>query len=176
MRKLIAAALLLASSAALAQDSGGPSYAPDGKLAFPADYREWIYLSTDFDLSYAESAPPNTHVFGNVFVNREAYAAFRKTRTWPDKTMLVLELRAAGADNPFNKRGQYQSAGAPAGLELHVKDQAKGGWNFYAFGRDRAPAAALAKTASCFACHQEHGVIDTTFTQFYPTLADPAAK
>ena len=173
MRRLAIAALFFASSAALAQDAAAPAYAPDGKLLFPADYREWIYLSTDFDLSYAESAPANTHVFGNVFVNRQAYAAFRETKTWPDKTVLVLELRAAGPDNPFNKRGQYQSAGAPAGLELHVKDAGKGGWNFYGFGPNLAPAAALPKTASCFACHQEHGVVDTTFTQFYPTLAEP---
>ena len=90
--------------------------------------------------------------------------------------MLVLELRAAGADNPLNKRGQYQSGGAPAGLELHVKDAAKGGWNFYQFGPAHAPAAAMAKTASCFACHQNNGAADTTFTQFYPTLAEPGAK
>jgi len=35
---------------------------------------------------------------------------------------------------------------------------------------------AMAKTASCFACHQNNGAADTTFTQFYPTLAEPGAK
>src|SRR5665213_4192903 len=132
MRRLAAAAFLFASSAALAQDAA-PAYAPDGRMSFPAGYREWIYLSTDFDLSYAAGLPPNSHVFGNVFVNRDAYAAFRKTRTWPDKTVLMLELRQAGGDNPLNKRGQYQGSGAPLGIEVHVKDEAKGGWGFYGF-------------------------------------------
>jgi len=171
MRRLSLVAILFTVSAALAQDAAVPSYAPDGKLLFPADYREWVWLSTDFDLSYADSVPPNSHVFGNVFVSRAAYTAFRKTKAWPDKTMLVLELRGAGGDNPLNKRGQYQ-AGAPLGIELHVKDAAKDGWNFYGFNAAHAPAQALPKSAACFACHEQHGAKDTTFTQFYPTLAE----
>ena len=33
----------------------------------------------------------------------------------------------------------------------------------------------MPQTASCYSCHQEHGVVDTTFVQFYPTLM-PIAK
>jgi len=172
MRHLTVAALLFAMPViAVAQDAA-PSYTADGKLNFPAGYREWIWLSTDFDLSYGDSVQPGSHTFGNVFVDRAAYAAFRKTKVWPDKTMMVLELRGAGGDNPLNKRGQYQS-GAPMGLELHVKDSAKGGWGFYGFNAaTRAPAALLPKTASCYACHEKNGASDTTFTQFYPSLAE----
>ena len=36
-----------------------------------------------------------------------------------------------------------------------------------------APATALPKTAACFSCHQDNAETDTTFTQFYPTLAIP---
>jgi hypothetical protein len=168
-RRFAIAALLFSATAALAQDAA-PAYAPDGKLLFPTNYREWIYLSSDFDLSYSSSVPPNTHVFGNVFVNRAAYEAFRKTKAWPNGTMLVLELRGAGADNPLNKRGQYQAG--IAGVELHVKDAAKGGWGFYEFNPAHVPAQALPKTAACFACHEKNGVSDTTFTQFYPTLSE----
>jgi hypothetical protein len=25
-------------------------------------------------------------------------------------------------------------------------------------------------TANCYACHQQHAAVDTTFVQFYPTL------
>jgi hypothetical protein len=25
-------------------------------------------------------------------------------------------------------------------------------------------------TASCYSCHEQHGAVDTTFVQFYPTL------
>ena len=31
------------------------------------------------------------------------------------------------------------------------------------------PAVLLPATADCYACHQAHGAVDTTFTQFYPT-------
>ena len=30
-------------------------------------------------------------------------------------------------------------------------------------------------SADCYACHKEHGAVDTTFVQFYPTLL-PIAK
>ena len=177
MRRLVIATLLFASSTALAQapQKAAPAYDPEARLLFPTDYREWIYLSSDFDLSYAEGLPPNTHIFGNVFVDRDAYAAFQKTKAWPDRTMLLLELRPAGGDNPLNKRGQYQ-AGPPAAIEMHVKDASKGGWGFYAFDNAHAPAQLLPRSASCYACHEQHAATDTTFTQFYPTLAEAAVK
>jgi acyl carrier protein phosphodiesterase len=30
-------------------------------------------------------------------------------------------------------------------------------------------------TASCYSCHKDHGAVDTSFVQFYPTLM-PVAK
>ena len=162
----IAACLLLVGTAASAQ----PAYTPDGKLLAPADYRAWIFLTAGFDLSYAEGPARTSHVFGNVFVDRPSYAAFVKTGAWPDKTMFVLEDRAGSAADPLVKQGQFQ-AGPVTGMELHVKDAGHGGWAFYSIGRDGGPAAMIAKTAGCYSCHLEHGQIDSTFTQFYPTLA-----
>ena len=86
------------------------------------------------------------------------------------REVFVLESRAGSADDPLVKRGEFQ-AGPPMGLETHVKDAAKGGWAFYGFGRDGGPAAMIAKTASCYSCHQDHAQTDTVFTQYYPTLA-----
>jgi len=28
----------------------------------------------------------------------------------------------------------------------------------------------IPRSASCYSCHSEHGAVDTTFVQFYPTL------
>jgi hypothetical protein len=28
----------------------------------------------------------------------------------------------------------------------------------------------MPQTANCYSCHQDHGAVDTTFVQFYPTL------
>ena len=63
------------------------------------------------------------------------------------------------------------------GVEFHVRDAArfKGGWGFFATSGGTKPAALLPATAACYACHQDHGAVDTTFTQFYPT-AKPIAE
>ena len=38
-----------------------------------------------------------------------------------------------------------------------------------------APGNELPQTSDCNVCHQDHGAVDTTFVQFYPTLM-PIAK
>ena len=167
---LVLAALTgLLAATAMAQTSGDLAYTPDGKMVFPKDYRDWIYLSTGFDMSYVEGAADAVHKFDTVFVNRAAYEGFRSKGAWPDKTVMVLEVRGAST-NDFNKRGQFQS-GAPFGVEAHVKDVSRGGWSFYAFGKTQAPGALLDKSQACYSCHEQHGQTDTTFTQFYPMLA-----
>ena len=169
---IVAAAAVLLAGAALAQaqaqELAGLAYTPDGKMPYPKDYRTWILLSTGFDMSYVENAA-GVHLFDNVFASRGAHDAFLKTGAWPDGTVLVLEHRAAGSDPTFVKHGEFQS-GPPVNVEAHVKDSAKGGWAFYAWGKDGALATMIPKTANCYSCHAEHGATDTTFTQFYPTL------
>lgn len=67
-----------------------PEYTGDGQLKLPTNYRQWVYLSSGFDMSYSPGAAmAGHHMFDNVFVNPESYKAFVKTGTWPDKTMLV---------------------------------------------------------------------------------------
>jgi hypothetical protein len=69
-------------------------YLPDGKMKFPAGYREWIFLSSGLDMSYGKkSAIPGHSMFDNVFVDPEAYREFARTGTWPDHTILVMETR-----------------------------------------------------------------------------------
>lgn len=158
--------------AAAAPPDDGPRYTTDGKLQFPADYRTWVYLSTGMDMSYVEgSNDPAMHMLDNVFVDRAAYAAFQKTGTWPDKTMFVLEARRAVQKGSINKRGHFQAD--RMAVEVHVKDAARfkdtAGWGFFAFPTE-APGQMLPRQAACYACHEAHGAVDTTFVQFYPTL------
>ena len=35
-------------------------------------------------------------------------------------------------------------------------------------------AAVIPRTADCYSCHRDHGAVDTTFVQFYPTLMEVA--
>ncbi|HEX4164184.1 MAG TPA: cytochrome P460 family protein [Bryobacteraceae bacterium] len=152
-----------------------PVYTNDGQLRPPLDYREWIYLTSGLDMSYTPrvAGMAGHSMFDNVFVNPEAYRAFLQTGTWPDKTMLVLEIRGAESNASINKAGHFQSESL-MGVELHVKDAAHGGWAFYELD-GAAPAKMVPKEASCYSCHRDHGAVDTTFVQFYPTLF-PLAK
>jgi hypothetical protein len=148
----------------------GPTYTADNKLEMPKNYREWVYLSTGFDMSYSPRMQADHHMFDNVFVEPSAYQAFKKTGTWPDKTMFALESRGALDKGSINKGGNYQGTEL-MGVELHLKDSSRfpGGWAFFAF--DDAKAATMIPTAaSCYSCHSEHAAVDTTFVQFYPTL------
>ena len=56
------------------------------------------------------------------------------------------------------------------GIEIHVRDESrfKGGWAFFETDGD-SPALQVPYTADCYSCHLQHGAVDTTFVQFYPT-------
>jgi hypothetical protein len=149
----------------------GPQYTSDGHLKAPEQYREWVYLTSGFDMSYSPGAQAaGHHLFDNVFVNPESYKAFLATGTWPDKTMMVLEVRGAEGKGSINQKGSYQSVDR-MGLEVHVKDEARfpGKWAFFGFD-DNKLAKMVPATASCYSCHSQHGAVDNTFVQFYPTL------
>jgi len=152
-----------------------PEYTSDGQLRLPANYREWVYLSSGFDMSYNPAMQMGHHMFDNVFVNPEAYRAFRESGKWPDKTLLVLEVRGAESRGSINKSGNFQ--GAVMGLEVHVKDQARfeGKWAFFRFPGGATTAKMTPLTEDCYSCHRDHAAVDTTFVQFYPTLM-PVAK
>lgn len=179
-RKMLLVLLLAAlSMAVFAQKSeapaAGPQYTADGQLKLPENYRDWVYLTTGFDMSYSPAMRMGHHMFDNVFVNREAYESFLETGTWPDKTVMVLEGRKAQGVGSINKAGNYQGTEL-MGVEVHVKDKARfpGGWAFFPFDNSKT-AKMIPTSADCYSCHSEHGAVDTTFVQFYPTLL-PIAK
>lgn len=147
-----------------------PSYAADGALKLPENYREWVYLSSGFDMSYRPGRQSGQHEFDNVFVSPAAYREFTKTGTWPDRTMFVLEVRGAEGKGSINLSGNYQG-GAILELEMHVKDETRfpGKWAFFSFG-GRSLGTLLPRAAECYSCHAAHAAVDTTFVQFYPTL------
>jgi hypothetical protein len=166
----ILCALLLVPSALLA--ASAPEYISGDKLTVPDDYRQWMFLTSSLDLNYttATPAPDQMHMLDNVFVNPEAYASFLKTGTWPDKTVLVKENRIAESAGTLSKSGRFQSE--VMNLEIHVKDQARfpGQWAFFVSADGKAPAVLRPTSATCYSCHGDHGAVDTTFVQFYPTL------
>ena len=185
-RSLISIAFLVVALALAAMtpqgrtnnDTGAnsPVYTSDGSLKFPANYREWVYLTSGVDMSYSPNMDMGHSIFDNVFVNPEAYKAFLQTGTWPDKTMLVLEARMAGDKGSINRNGHFQT-GNILGREVHVKDEARfaGKWAFFN-AEDGVTGKLLPREMDCYSCHEQHGAVDTTFVQFYPTLLEIAKK
>jgi hypothetical protein len=150
-----------------------PAYTGNGDMMPPANYREWIYLTTGMDMSYtAKSDGMQDHsMFDNVFVNPEAYRSFLATGTWPDKTVMILEAREARSKGSINQHGHFQDGGV-MDLEVHVKDEARfpGKWAFFSFDAPGKNGTLIPQGAPCYTCHQAHAAVDTTFVQFYPTL------
>lgn len=152
-----------------------PRYTAEGQLTLPSDYREWVFLSSGLGMTY-RSMNDGGPAFTNVFVNPAAYRSFLATGKWPDKTMLLLEVRASASKGSINKGGSYQ--GDLLGIEAEVKDTAKfpeNGWAFFAFGKS-STGQMLPRTEDCYACHRDHAAVDNTFVQFYPVLLDIAKQ
>jgi hypothetical protein len=164
-----------AQRTATVSTEAGPAFESDGRLKFPASYREWIFLSSGLDMSYGVAMQGHS-MFDNVFVEPTAYREFVRTGTWPDGTSLVLESRVAAGKGSINQHGKFQ-AGDIMGVEVHVKDTRRfqGGWAFFSFQGSR-PAEMIPMSKDCYSCHQQHAAVDTTFVQFYPTLLPVATR
>ena len=154
---------ILAATPVIAQSAGD-------SMAVPANYREWVFLTSSLDLNYASEAAPGQHMLDNVFVNPQAYQVFLQTGAWPDKTVLIKENRMAESAGTLSKAGQFQTG--VMNLEIHIKDETRfaGKWAFFVSRDGKADGTLMPQSASCYSCHQDHGASDTTFLQFYPTL------
>jgi len=173
MAGILLVAGLFACSLLIFMGAGGNSaavqYANDGKLKFPPNYREWIYLTTGIGMSYGPAVqtagrPP---VFTNVFVEPAAYRAFMDSGKWPDKTIFVLEIYSSATHGSINKNGHYQDT--LLSYDVAVKDESNDPkWAYYNFNLQRDPAKAFGD--GCNQCHSKNGAVDNTFVQFYPSL------
>ena len=165
------------AQAAPPSGSDSPRFTSDGKLEFPDNYREWIYLTSGLNMSYAPrvAGMMDHDMFDNVFVNPSAYKAFLETGTWPDQTMLVLEVRGAGSKASINKSGHFQN-GDVMGREVHIKDKRfREDGRFTASTKPRRPRRFRMKWIATVATSSMRAV-DTTFVQFYPTLIKLATE
>lgn len=186
MLKTLSAAFLVLSLAALGslERAGGQQPPADGpvlgsehQLSFPANYREWIFLSSGLGMNYGPNAPAEgqPQSFTNVYVNPSSYRAFMKTGAWPNRTLFVLEIRGSATEGSINRSGRYQT-GVRA-IEANVKDaRLPGGWAFYDFGTATAAVAPLPRTARCYSCHEQNTAVEQTFVQFYPPLMEVARR
>ncbi len=191
MKYLLSAAFLVLAAAILGvgvtqaqEPPDGPRYTEAGELIRPADFREWVFVTSGLGMTYNTPKPASEHAgpvrtpnFTNVYVNPSSYRAFMKSGRWPDKTMFILEIRGSSSEGSINKGGHFQSDLVM--IEASVKDEARypGNWAFFDFGREmKTQTAALPSTERCYACHRDNAAVDNTFVQFYPTLLEVAKK
>jgi hypothetical protein len=162
----------------------GATFSAAGALQRPADYREWVYLTSGLGMTYGPTQPGagEPRFFDNVFVNRESYKSFMQSGRWPDKTQFILEIRQSEQKASINNGGQTQGPRVLA-IESAVKDIARfpgsGGWGYFDFGGGdgmKAETMALPATERCYACHRDNTAVENTFVQFYPTLMEVAER
>ena len=148
-----------------------PQFTKDGQLVLPANYREWTFLSSGLGMTYdSGSQRGSAPSFTNVFVAPSAYRAFLGKGTWPENTLLILEIRSSASEGSINKGGQYQTD--VLAIEAEVKDTKRfsgSGWAFFALGK-AGTGKMIPPTATCYSCHAASGAVDNTFVQFYPSL------
>jgi hypothetical protein len=173
---LFVGAIVLVPSA-ISQRPADLQYDKDGRMLLPRNYRDWTFITSGLGMTYGPTGAvdsagnPN---FDNVFVNPAAYRSFLQNGTWPDQTIMILEIRGSDSKASINQGGHFQAK--VVAIEAHVKDAERGGWAFYGFPNGATEAKMIAKTANCYSCHEQNGAVDSTFVQFYPTLVETATR
>jgi Cytochrome P460 len=176
MNKLVA--LMLIATVGGAADQA--EFTKDNQLVRPDNYREWIFLSSGLGMTYGPNAPAagSNLRFDNVYVNPSSYRQFLKSGTWPDGTILILEVRESQSKGSINQHGHYQTS--LVGLEANVKDSRRfpnNRWAFFNLGASGPRTVkAIAPGNGCQKCHDQNGAVDSTFVQFYPDLVPVAKK
>src|SRR5215831_4067927 len=114
------------------QQDGGPQYAGKNVLVRPADYREWIYLSSGLGMNYGgRQGEPQ---FTNVFVAPRSYREFLAKGAWPDKTVFVVEERSSTSQGSINKSGRFQTDLDSIGVEVKDESRFPEKWAYFQFG------------------------------------------
>lgn len=154
----------------------GPHFTAGNELMRPQGYREWVFVGSSLAMSYERKPEKVKHPkFHHLYINRDAYYEFEKSGTFPEGTILVMEVLTAGSHASINRQGHF--ADQFSGLEAAVKDSSRfpERWAYFSFdlkdGSLSGTAKAFAKER-CWSCHNEHAQTDNVFTQFYPVLKD----
>jgi Cytochrome P460 len=165
---------LLPSLAADRMTAGdGPRFRGQ-ELLQPEGYDRWPIVGASIGLSYAErSEGSGPGAFHRVYMNPSAYDTFKRTRTFPEGTTFVLEIREAAEKVSIARGGHFE--GKRIALEASVKDSKRfrSGWGYFGFENGALASTSASAETRCHSCHIKHGQIDSVFVQFYPNLRQP---
>jgi hypothetical protein len=172
-----------------------PRYTAEGLLEVPRDFRTWVFVGANLSPEYKTTAASaktqdkpgdqrpgkRDDAFHNIYINPESYDSFIRTGTFPDPTILMMEVFHADDKDPAGVLSGGQVEGKRVSLQAAVKDRNRPGggvpWAYYTFEPDKKtgafkPAEAF-PDAMCYDCHLKHASKDNVWVQFYPALRDP---
>lgn len=179
MRKFVLIALLAGALGFAAETKVAPQFKDRNQLVRPEGYHEWVFVGSSLGMSYRKEAGHEDHPeFHNVYISPNAYREFREKGTFPDGTILILEIVSSGGNASINKAGKFEDK--IIGIEASVKDSKHfpEKWAYFNFIGDKGEALAQAKPfpkQACWSCHNPHGEVDNVFVQFYPVLREARA-
>lgn len=172
---------LHSAQSARAEGKWGPRWTSKGELVLPQGFRRWTFLGSPLTpnaLNGGQAAFPEYH---NVYVQPQAFDAYRRTGQWPEGTIMLKELqRVSPAKHPDGSSVEVSGRGYfPAqlnGIDISVKDSKRftdtNGWGFFNFGHHAPPYAKTAAPApreSCATCHMANAN-HMVFTKFYEPI------
>ncbi|HUI95889.1 MAG TPA: cytochrome P460 family protein [Xanthobacteraceae bacterium] len=181
--------LHMLASPARGDEANEPHYTDTGNLVRPENFHGWIFVGSNLGLGYNTELAANTPrersrlgEYHNIYLAPEAYAAYAQTRTFPDKTVLVMDVYGARTKEPRGIVDKGSFNGPSFGIEVAVKNKMRPDgkttdWAYYDFtdrsGNGRFPSNVKAQDDSqCYACHKAHAGVDNVWVQFYPVLRD----
>lgn len=144
-----------------------------GEVRPPVDYRQWVFLNSALGLTYGpnRSRPGQAPRFSNVFVDPGSWRSFQQTGQWPEGTFFVLEVRDSQEPPAATDGSRTQSS--RLAVEAAVRDSSRypgEGWAYFSFPARNGllqSASPHPRSESCYSCHERHGAVQWTFTQFY---------
>ena len=91
-RLSIIAVLSAAIITGFATSSGQPKYTADGKLMLPTGYRKWVFIGAPLTPNGLNGGKAGFPEFHNVYVEDANLTYYQKNGTFPECTVIVMEL------------------------------------------------------------------------------------
>ncbi|WP_150522432.1 cytochrome P460 family protein [Roseibium sediminis] len=164
-----------------------PEWNEKGELIRPKGFRHtWVFIGSPFTPNALNGGAAGFPEYHNVYVQPDAFHAYRATGKWPEGTMMLKELQLT--DHPgeeedgsrYEVSGRGYFPGAVNGMDVAVKDTKRfadsNGWGYFNFGHHAPPYKASAPAApkeACAQCHIDNADEDMVYVDLYKPILTP---
>lgn len=164
-----------------------PEWNEKGELIRPKGFRHtWVFIGSPFTPNALNGGAAGFPEYHNVYVQPDAFHAYRATGKWPEGTMMLKELQLT--DHPgeeedgsrYEVSGRGYFPGAVNGIDIAVKDSKRfadsNNWGYFNFGHHAPPYKASAPAApkeACAQCHIDNADEDMVYVDLYKPILTP---